>query len=145
MHIFELQMWHWPRCLLSTCEVLMTELYCRYCHDHLEMSDCKVAVIKSVSPLLVMKLVFGMPWCSLWRFMPRNFVMCSMGTLGCFFQITFKLIGLHILRSISNLHYQGLAVRGPPISNSTHPTLVMAVQLQLRTCNSSCGWATLTP
>ena len=63
-----------------------------------------------VSLPLLMKLVFEMPWCMLWRFMPWNSIMYSMGTLGCFFWITLKLIGLCIPRSIDNLHHQFLAL-----------------------------------
>ena len=57
-----------------------------------------------------MKLDFGMPWCTLRRFAPRNSVMYSMGTLNCFFRITLELIGLCIPRSIENPHHQSLAL-----------------------------------
>jgi hypothetical protein len=63
-----------------------------------------------VSPPLLMKLVFGMPWCIVRRFAPWNSVMYSMGTLGCCFRIIFKLIGLYISRSIANPHHVSLAL-----------------------------------
>jgi len=89
----------------------LTKLYSRYC--------CTIWPYRAVerwlfgllvSLLLLMKLDFGMPWCTLRRFAPRNSIMYSMGTLNCFFQITLELIGLCIPRSIENLHHQSLAL-----------------------------------
>jgi hypothetical protein len=65
-----------------------------------------------------MQFIFGMPWCTLQLFAPQNFAMCSMGTLDYFFQITFKLIGFCILRQISNLHHQSLALLKGEVFNS---------------------------
>ena len=89
----------------------LTKLYSRYC--------CTIWPYRAVerwlfgllvSLLLLMKLDFGMPWCTLRRFAPRNSIMYFMGTLNCFFQITLELIGLCIPRSIENLHNQSLAL-----------------------------------
>jgi hypothetical protein len=103
-----LQMWHWPMRLLST----STCFWLNYTMEttvtiwiYPVVSGCQL-----VSPPLLMKLVFGMPWCTLRRFAPRNSVMYSMGTLGCCFRIIFKLIGLYISRSIANPHHVSLAL-----------------------------------
>ena len=57
-----------------------------------------------------MNLVFGRPWCTLQRFKPQNSVMYSMATLGCCFQMTFKLIGFYVPRSIADLHHQSFVL-----------------------------------